>query len=74
MALGIGLSLLQKYTGLVRLAQAESFIIDAYPIAIRVFDIGLILVVALGLCVLAAVYPARRAAAVEPAMAVRSSG
>ena len=73
-ALGVGLSLLQKYTGIAKLAQAESFIIDAYPVAIRLWDVVLILVVTIGLCVLAAVYPAKRAATVEPAEAVRSTG
>lgn len=74
MTLGLGLSLLQKYTGLVKLAQAESFIIDAYPVSVQFSDIGLILVVAMGLCVLAAVYPAKRAASVEPAQVVRGTG
>ena len=72
--LGVGLSLLQKYTGIAKLAQAESFIIDAYPISIRLWDVVLILAVAMGLCVLAAVYPAKRAATIEPAKAVRSTG
>lgn len=74
LVLGLGLSLLQKYTGLAKLAQAESFIIDAYPIAIRFIDVGLVLVVAMGLCLLAAVYPAKRAASIEPARAVRNAG
>ncbi|NNF58959.1 MAG: FtsX-like permease family protein [Rhodothermaceae bacterium] len=74
LALGLGLALLQQTTGLVKLAEAESFIIDAYPVAIRLFDVAVVTVVAVGLCVLAAVYPARRAATIEPAEAVRSSG
>ncbi len=74
LGLGLGLSLLQKYTGIVKLAQAESFIIDAYPIAVRFSDIGLILLVATGLCVLAAVYPAKRAGSVQPAHVVRGAG
>jgi lipoprotein-releasing system permease protein len=72
LGLGLGLALLQKYTGLVKLTEAESFIIAAYPVSIRLSDVALIAAVAVGLCVLAAVYPARRAAAVEPADAVRS--
>ena len=72
--MGVGLSLLQKYTGIAKLAQAESFIIDAYPVAIRLWDVVLILAVAMSLCVLAAVYPAKRAATIEPAKAVRSTG
>ena len=74
LALGLGLAVLQQVTGFVKLAQAESFIIDAYPIAIRLFDVGLVAAVAICLCALAAVYPAHRAAAVAPAEAVRSAG
>ena len=73
LSLGLGLAVLQKATGLVRLTESESFIIAAYPVAIRLSDVALIATVAVGLCVLAAVYPARRAAAVEPAEAVRGT-
>lgn len=72
--LGLGLSLLQKYYELVPLAGSESFMIDAYPISIRALDIVVICTVAVGLCMLAAVYPARRAAAIEPATAVNVEG
>jgi len=72
LALGLGLTLLQDATGFVPLAQAEAFIIDSYPVSIRVLDITLITLVAIALCVVAAVYPASRAAAIEPAQAVRS--
>ena len=72
LALGLGLSLLQQTTGLVKLSEADSFIIDAYPIAIRLGDVALVAAVAVGLCMLAAAYPARRAAAVVPSAAVRS--
>ena len=68
--LGLSLSLLQKHFELVPLAGAESFMIEAYPVAIRAADLVLICGVSLGLCMLAAVYPARRAAAIEPARAV----
>ena len=54
------------------MAEAGSFVIDAYPVAIRPFDVGVVLVVAVGLCALAAVYPAARAAAIDPARAVQS--
>ena len=72
LVLGLGLALAQQHLGLVPLAEAESFIIDAYPVAIRALDVALIVVVAVGLCAVAALYPAMRAAAVEPAQAVRS--
>jgi lipoprotein-releasing system permease protein len=71
LVLGLGLALLQQTTGLVPLAEAEAFIIDAYPVSIRWADVVLVTVVALALCVGAALYPATRAAAVEPAEAVR---
>jgi len=68
---GLSLALLQKYFALVPLLGAESFLIDAYPVSIRVFDLVVIGGVAFGLCVLAALYPAARAAAIEPAHAVQ---
>ena len=73
LALGLGLAFAQQQFGLVPLAGAESFIIDAYPVAVRGGDVALIVLVAVGLCAAAAVYPAARAAAVEPAQAVRGS-
>ncbi len=71
---GLGLSLLQKYYELVPLAGSESFMIDAYPVSIRALDLVLICTVAIGLCILAAIYPARRASSVEPAAAVNVEG
>ena len=71
LVLGLGVSLLQKYTGLVPLAGAESFILDAYPITIQPLDVSLIAIVAMALCILAAIYPAARAAAIDPARAVQ---
>jgi len=67
---GLGLALLQKHFSLVPMAQAESFLISAYPVSIRPLDVILIAVISFGLCVLAALYPAARAAAIEPARAV----
>lgn len=72
LAVGLGVSLVQKAFGIVKLAEAGSFVIDAYPVSIRPLDITLVVVVAVGLCALAAVYPAARAAGVDPAQAVRS--
>lgn len=69
--LGLGLSFLQQTFKLVPMAQADSFLIDAYPVSIQAVDVGLIAVVAFGLCVLASLYPAARAAAIEPARAVQ---
>jgi lipoprotein-releasing system permease protein len=73
LVLGLGLVLLQQYTGFVPLAEAEAFVIDAYPVAVRASDVILIAVVAIGLCAAAALYPSARAANVEPAEAVRGA-
>lgn len=72
--LGVGLSLLQKHYQFVPLAGAESFMIDAYPVSIRALDLVIICTIAIALCMLAAVYPAARASAVEPAAAVSVEG
>ena len=71
LVLGLGLALLQQQFKLVPMAQAESFLINAYPVSIQPLDVVLIAVVAFGLCVLAALYPASRAASIEPARAVQ---
>ncbi len=69
--IGLSLSLMQQYFELVPLLGAESFLIDAYPISIRLFDLAVIGTVSFALCVLASLYPAARAAAIEPAHAVQ---
>ena len=71
LVLGLGLAFAQQQFGMVPLAGAESFIIDAYPVEVRALDVALIVVVAVGLCAAASVYPAARASKVEPAQAVR---
>lgn len=68
-ALGVLLSLGQMEYGWVKLT--SSFIIDAYPVAIRLSDIALVIGGSMLLCLGASWYPAKRAAAVEPADAVR---
>jgi len=72
LTVGLGLSVLQKKYGLVHLFRSESFVIDAYPVSIEGFDIAVVIVIVFVLCSLAALYPAIRAAAVEPAAAVRN--
>jgi len=74
LGLGLTIALVQKTFGVVRLAEAGSFVIDAYPVAIRPLDIGVVVVVAVGLCAVAAVYPAARAAAIDPARAGQAGG
>ncbi|MEX0945296.1 MAG: ABC transporter permease [Balneolaceae bacterium] len=67
--IGIGLSFAQKEYGFVKLS--SSFIIDAYPVSIQFSDIGIILTGTMLLCLLASWYPSVRAAAIQPADAVR---
>ena len=74
LAIGLGLSFLQKYLELVPLVGAESFLLSAYPVAVRPMDVVVVSVIGVLLCVAASLYPARRAAAVEPAAAVHIDG
>jgi lipoprotein-releasing system permease protein len=69
--LGLAVSWIQQTYGLVKLANAESFIIDAYPVSIATFDVILVLGISLLLCIAAAWYPAQRASGVDPAEAIR---
>ena len=69
---GLGLVLLQKYFELVPLIGSDSFVIDAYPVSIRLLDLGVIAAASFGLCLAASVYPARRAARIAPAQAVQA--
>lgn len=70
---GMGLlaSWIQQEFGLVKLFGAESFIIDAYPIVIVASDVAIILGGSFLLCLIAASFPASRAAKVQPASAIR---
>lgn len=72
LAVGLGVVGSQAAFGWARLAEAGQFVIDAYPVDVRALDVVLIALVAVGLCAVAAVYPASRAAAVDPARAVQS--
>lgn len=67
--MGLLLSWLQQQYGLIKLSSA--FIIDAYPVSISYVDVCLVLAGSLLLCLLASWYPAKRAAQVEPADAIR---
>ena len=68
-SLGLLLSWLQQQYGLIKLSSA--FLINAYPVSIHLSDVVIVLLGSLLLCVLASWYPAKRAAKVEPADAVR---
>lgn len=67
--LGLLLTWLQHQYGLIKLSSA--FIIDAYPVSISSVDVSIVLVGSLLLCLLASWYPAKRAAQVDPADAIR---
>lgn len=67
--LGLLLSWMQQQYGLIKLSSA--FIIDAYPVSIEMADVSIVLAGSLLLCLLASWYPARRAASVAPAEAIR---
>lgn len=71
-SIGLSLSWLQKTYGLVKLAGAENFIIQAYPISIQPLDVISVLFVSLFLCIGASAWPASEAAKVQPADAVRN--
>jgi len=69
--IGLGVALAQDTWGIVKLSGSAAFLIDTYPILIRWSDITAILAVTMGLCLLAAAYPARRASSVLPSNAIR---
>ena len=71
LVLGLAICWVQATFELVPLAEAGSFVIDSYPVAVRPLDVAVVVVVAVGLCALAAFYPATRAAQTEPARAVQ---
>ena len=68
-SLGFLMCWLQQEFGLIKLSSA--FIIDAYPVDIRLMDIAIILLGSLLLCLLASWFPAVRASEIQPAEAIR---
>lgn len=72
--LGLLLAYLQKVFKIVPLPGSESFLIDAYPVSISGLDVLSIGLLALFMCVAAAIYPSARAAAIEPADAIKMEG
>lgn len=70
-ALGLGLSWAQDRFGMVKLAGAESFIIDAYPVVISGSDVLLVLLASLVLCIAASWLPASMASRTDPSEAIR---
>lgn len=70
-SVGIILTLLQERFGMVKMFGAESFIIDAYPVVLVYSDLALILSGSLLLCLVASLYPAKRASQIEIADGLR---
>lgn len=68
-SLGFILCWLQQEFGLIKLSSA--FIINAYPVDIRLLDVTIILLGSLFLCLAASWFPSKRASEIEPAEAVR---
>ena len=68
-SLGFLMCWLQQKFGLIKLSSA--FIINAYPVDMQLFDISVILLGSLMLCLTASWFPAKRAAQVQPAEATR---
>lgn len=67
--IGFALCWLQQEFGLIKLSSA--FIIDAYPVDIRLLDISIVLLGSLFLCLAASWFPSQRASEIQPAEAVR---
>lgn len=59
MLLGLGICFLQMKFGLVKLQGSGSFIINAYPVKVQVWDIILVIVTVIGMGYLAALYPVK---------------
>ena len=68
--IGLGVLWVQKQFELIPILGAESFVIEAYPVSIQSLDLLLIGPVSFGLCLLASLYPAWRAAQGDPSRAV----
>jgi lipoprotein-releasing system permease protein len=70
-AIGFVVCYLQDAYGIVKLSGSAAFLIDAYPVLMSWTDIAAVLLVTMSLCLLAALYPAKRASMVEPSAAIR---
>ncbi len=68
--LGIGLGLLQKATGLVRLP-IESYYVDAVPVDLDLWPIAILNLGTLVVCVLALIVPSLMVSRIAPAKAIR---
>lgn len=68
-SVGFLLCWLQQTFGIIKLSSA--FIIDAYPVDVRLLDISIVLIGSLLLCLAASWFPSKRASEIQPAEAVR---
>ena len=68
--LGIGICLLQQEIGFYKLDTA-SYLLPALPVEMHIWDILLVMLISLTLATVAAIYPAKRAAKINSADAVR---
>lgn len=59
--IGLTLSLIQQYLGIIKLAGSEAFIISSYPISVSAFDVLLVVLSSLILCIAAAFLPSIKA-------------
>jgi lipoprotein-releasing system permease protein len=69
-ALGFLICWLQQTFKIITLSQ-DVYVIDAYPVAMQAPDFIIAAAIALVLCVLATLYPARKAAGLNPVEAIR---
>lgn len=69
--IGLALSLIQEHFGIVKLAGAESFIIDAYPVSVAFGDVTLIIISCLLLCLGASWFPSKKASDITVTDALR---
>ncbi len=68
-SIGFLLCWLQQEFGIIKLSSA--FIINAYPVDVRLMDITIVLLGSLFLCLAASWFPSKRASEIQPAEAVR---
>ncbi|HET7038486.1 MAG TPA: FtsX-like permease family protein [Gemmatimonadales bacterium] len=68
--LGLGLALLVDRTGLIRIDPSVYFV-DRLPVDVKALDVAIVVMASALVAMLATVYPARRAAALDPVEAIR---
>ena len=68
--IGLGVCLLQQHFQLISIP-GDIYIISSLPVDMQVLDFLLVSLVSLGICLLASIYPARKAASLMPVDAIR---